>query len=521
MKRLFFILLFFITSLLYVKTGERIENRTEAEDAYEYVMMVEHGAEHHWYYHQHHLLYGTLVTGFDFFLEGLGLHLETIQMMRLLSALCASGSLFFFAFFCYKRYSLRPFSSLLATLFLASCYGFWRYAAEAEIPLVASFFVLAALYFSTDIRKKRASFYLGIIFSVISVLIHIMNAVAVFAAIPCFYWLAHQKKRAVSHLLLSALGITLVYLWIGASHEVYAAENQIGFNFSFGAFIKAIVAFCQCIISCDFMMGFKSIRVFLAELFAHRMLLEEFYYGERLSRAHILISTSTFMLVFVGFLGALIRAIWVWFNRLTHRQRLYLPEGKAALFVAFIFFVGYAGLLLIVEPGNPELWIMGLIPFALLFCGWILLPLTSDNRLWIPFLMIIFLNFHNGKAIDLLGDLSKDYQYQKAKPLLEMVKEKDVIVSAGNPVFERYLRYHTKAEVWYLYHMKADELSIRMFEDVEGGIYVCGDVLSPPKSLVVRFSEKSKAITSFATQIRASLVPHRVDEFGGIYKWVR
>ena len=196
-----------------------------------------------------------------FFLEGLGLHLETIQMMRLLSALCASGSLFFFAFFCYKRYSLRPFSSLLATLFLASCYGFWRYAAEAEIPLVASFFVLAALYFSTDIRKKSILLFGHYFFGHLSTYSY-NECCGCVCGDTLFYWLAHQKKRAVSHLLLSALGITLVYLWIGASHEVYAAENQIGFNFSFGAFIKAIVAFCQCIISCDFMMGFKSFASF-------------------------------------------------------------------------------------------------------------------------------------------------------------------------------------------------------------------------------------------------------------------
>ena len=76
---------------------------------------------------------------------------------------------------------------------------------------------------------------------------------------------------------------------------------------------------------------------------------------------------------------------------------------------------------------------MGMIPFALLFCGLVLLPLTHDNRIWIPFLMIICLLFHNGSAT-LLKNSDLDYQFNKAETILSE-EEQDLILTAGNPVF--------------------------------------------------------------------------------------
>ena len=80
----------------------------------------------------------------------------------------------------------------------------------------------------------------------------------------------------------------------------------------------------------------------------------------------------------------------------------------ATVVVAILWFLGYAGLLLCIEPGNPELWVMGLIPLWLVFCGVVLLPLTVDNRLWLPFAMLLMLFVHNGAGgIGVLGDPAK------------------------------------------------------------------------------------------------------------------
>ena len=521
MKRIFYILLFVLSFLFYWISGQSIENRTDAEDVFEYALMVEEGSGNPWFYHQHHLLYGPSMKLCCKTAQLFGYNGRAMDVMRFVSALAASGSLFLFFLFCYRRFSLRPVSSLLATAFLAFTYGFWRYSAESEIPLTASVFMVAALYYSTDSDARKRWFGLAVLFSVLSVLMHIMNAVAVFAAIPCFYLLRKRWKAAGLHLLLAGGLIAGMYGLIAQFATIHGSGGAHYIPLGLGSFIKGAVAFIECLISCDFMLGFISVRAFLGELFAGRMLQEEFYFGARLPRYHVLLSTMSFSAFIALFIACVARASWIWKNIATDKKRFILPDGISALVVAGIFFFGYAALLLFIEPGNPELWVMGLVPFSLLFCGMVLLPLTYDNRLWLPFCMILSLLIHNAGAIRMLHDADKDYQQQKASVILDIANEDDVIITAGNPVFERYLRYHFKGKVWYLHAWNSERLFSGAIPDAEGKIYVLGDVFNQPPSLRVRFPEKTDQINVLAEQLR--LKSERVvdDEFGGVWEFRR
>ncbi len=517
MKKLFYILLFVFSFSFYWGTAQYIENRTEAEDAFEYATMVE-TAGHPWLYHPHHLLYGPSMKAGYRTLQAMGFGGRAYGFLMFVSALSAAGSLFFFFLFCYRRFSLRPLSSLMATGMLAVSYGFWRYAAESEIVLPASLLVLVALYYATEPEPKRSAFVLAVAFSALAVLMHIMNAVAVFFAIPCFYLLRRRWKAAVLHVVLSVGIAAGVFGAIMQSHPLYSAGGRfVGVNL--GSFVKAMVALCECVVSGDFVLGLRSVRAFLGELFASRMLSEEFYLGVRLSRGFVLFSMFTYILFSLVCVACLSRAAWVWKNMVTQRDRFQLPAGMATLLVAVIWFFGYAGMLLCIEPGNPELWVMGLVPLWLIFCGLVLLPLTVDNRLWLPFAMLLMLLLHNGVGgIGALGDPSKDYQRQKSTWILEHATSKDVVITAGGPVFERFLRYHFTGQVDYLYDLKADQLRKGELPAATGTIYVTGDVFDQVRSLRVRFPVQTKEIDTFAEKISPKVVQVAADEFGGIYK---
>jgi len=518
MKRIFYILLFVFSFLFYWNAGLHIENRTESEDAYEYALMVEQGDSHDWFFHQHHLMYCPIMKQICDIAQQVGYTGRAIYIMRMVSAVSAAGTLFFFFLFCYKRFSLRPISSLLATAFLGFSYGFWRYSAESEVPLVASFFMVVALYYASDSEVRYRSFVLGVLFSILAVLVHIMNAVAVFAAIPCYYLLRKRWRATGLHLLISSGVVIGVYSLVGHTSTIYSGGGAHFSPVGFGTIVKALVAFVQCIISSDFMLGFASVRAFLNELFAGRMLLEEFYMGEQLSRYHVLLSALTFIIFWVSAFACILRAGWVWKNIVVDRQRFQLPNGLPSLVIAAIFFIGYAGLLLFIEPGNPELWVMGLVPFGLLLCGLVFLPLTFDNRLWLPVLMVVMLFFHNNGAIRVLYDPNKDYQQQKSKTILEIARGDDVIITAGNPVFERYLRYHFKGEVRYLYRWDSESLMSDAILRASGNVYVLGDVFEQPKSLRVRFPEKTTRISLFAERIAPDVEFVVGDDFGGVFK---
>jgi len=515
MKRIFYIFLFLFAFLFYWNTALRIENRTEAEDAYAYAAMVETEG-HSWLYHPHHLLHGSLMKAGYSGLQSLGWNGRAFDFLMLISSLSAAGTLLLFFQFCYRRFSLRPVSSLLATGLLAVSYGFWRYAAEAEVVLPASFLGLAALYCATGLdHHSRRMVGLGVLLSVLAVLMHIMNAVVVFVAIPCFYLLRRRWGATAAHLLLGCGGVAAVFCWF---YSAGLMNESVGGSFlpvGFGSFVKAMIALGQCVVSGNFLLGFVSIRAFLSELFASRMLMEEFYLGARLARSVVLFSTLTFLILGSLVIGALWRAGWVWKNLIHERARIHLPEGLPAIAVVAIWFFGYAGLLLCVEPGNPELWVMGLTPFWLLICGLVLLPLTVDNRLWLPFAALLFLLVHNGvSGIGVLGDPGKDYQHQKAKWILEHATSNDVVVTAGNPVFERYLRYHFEGAVIYL-HKKLPDLD--GLAAPAGRVFVLGDVFNQVESLRIRFPKQTDDIAVYAEKLKPEVELIDDDEFGGVF----
>ena len=92
------------------------------------------------------------------------------------------------------------------------------------------------------------------------------------------------------------------------------------------------------------------------------------------------------------------------------------------------FFVGYALLLLFVEPGNPELWVMGMIPLR--YSSMVGSSSAYINRIWIPFLMIIYLLFIMALP-SLYKNSDLDYQFNKAETILSEASERDLILTAG------------------------------------------------------------------------------------------
>ena len=157
------------------------------------------------------------------------------------------------------------------------------------------------------------------------------------------------------------------------------------------------------------------------------------------------------------------------------------------------------------------------MPFCLLLCGTVFLPLTEDNKLWLPLLMILILLIHNSLRMQQLKDPMKDYQKMKTSNILKIATQDDVIITAGNPVFERYLRYHFPGEV--LYFFGQSEISLRKsINDIESGnIFILGDALNIHRSLLIRFPKKCKNIKTFIDTLNISKEPAFKDDFGGMY----
>lgn len=520
MNKFFKIILFLVIFIFYWNTSNSIENRTEAEDIYEYATMVEEGSSHQWFYHKHHLIFGPTMHFLYKFINSFGYQLSSLDLMRLISSLAATATLFLFFLFCYKRYSLRPISSALATFSFGIMYGFVRYSAEAEIPIIATFLMIGSIYFLTGQKSSFKIYLLGILFSIASVLMHIMNSVAVFVALPLFLIIQKRLKFLVIYLIINIFMFIFAYHSTDQLTQLFNSSEVTTSNLILSDFVKGIVAFLQSLISFDFVLGFSFVREYLAELFSNRMLQEEFYFGEKLKLPYIIFSSLTFLLLTLVSIYAFIKSIKIWNTAFIDKEKLLPPGGRSSFILPIIFFISYASLLLFIEPGNPELWVMGLMPFALLLCVLIFVPLTYDNKLWVPFLAVVLLFIHNTNALSALNDSSKDYNYQKSKDCLKILKENDVVITAANPVFERHLRYHSLSKVIYLYHQELENFLSNKNIVSADNIYVLGDVFYPHASMKNRFPKKSKEIEDFSKKIKNQCIRISKNEFGGIYKLI-
>ena len=130
------------------------------------------------------------------------------------------------------------------------------------------------------------------------------------------------------------------------------------------------------------------------------------------------------------------------------------------------------------------------MPFCLLLCGTVFLPLTEDNRLWLPLLMIIILLIHNSLRMQQLKDPIKDYQKMKTSNILKIATQDDVIITAGNPVFERYLRYHFQGEVLYFFGQSESSLRKSINNIESRNIFILGDALNIHRVIINKISEK-------------------------------
>jgi hypothetical protein len=525
LKKAAYILFFLSVFLLFWNTG--ISNRTEADDAFEYAWQVEHNGVD-WLYHPHHLLYGAVTKDLYNGARLLGYHGRAYPMLCLLSALCGAGAVLMFFRFCYRRFSMRPVSSLLCSGLLMFSYGFWRYANEAEVIIPACFIMLCALYFAVSPRQTAAGAACAGIFCGISVLFHVLNGIPVFLAVPLFYLLYKNWKGLLIHLVCSIGVVVAGYagIFLLESDQVLSSAG-IRPALESGFLFKGLVGFSQCVISSNFMLGYQAVRDALVSLFPSRMLLEELYMGRGLPGWLVIGGSVTLFLFSVFLIGTTAFALYLLFRKESQRKRdrVGTADGWRTLVVTVVWFFGYAGAVLILEPGNPEVWVMGLVPFWLVFCGLVVAPLSKQNVLWPVLALTGLLAFHNylGGMLP-LKDPKGDYNQQKADWIFRHVKPEDMVLTADNPVFERYLRYYCPAREEYLHFWNDDglerpEVALRALglRQKTGTVYFLGDVFNQPVSLTLRFPEKTANIARFAQAVRPFVFKIADNEFGGIY----
>lgn len=506
--------------------GTAPANRTEAEDAFGYALAVERAP---WgeLFHKHHLLYEPMCRAAFTILHALDLAQRAHPVMVAVSVVSGLLIAVVFALFLARRLGLPLSIATLGAGMLLVTYGFWRYTLEAEIYVPACLCSILAFHIASapqpGYRRAAAA---GLIAGS-GVLIHIFNAIPAFAGIPLLLLLRGRWRHALLSGACAAIPVAALYAAVYGGHMADLLSHPMGADavcegeMAGSRIVKAAIGLGQSVVSGNFLFELPSFRQMIGRVFPYRMLAEENYMGMHAPPALRWLPFATLPLL------ALWASIWVWamFRRLRQAPPL-IPQGLAAesplpLWAALAcWFTLHAGLVVRVEPGNPEMWIMALPPLAALFCaaGLTTLDLSLAQRLAASLVVLLVLHNYAG-GMRLLQDPNGDYNAQKARPVLAAAGKGDIVLTAENPVFVSYLRYWSEAKIENMWNWPTEQSQERYAALPSSGrrLFALADAFAPPPSMLNRFPSAAPGIVALGLAIRSDFVPIATNEFGGLF----
>jgi len=195
-------------------------------DAYAYASAIKWGHELIW---PHHLLY--CLTGRIVFL---GLNAiypqDALAMMKALNAITAGFCLFILYKILVEIKALKP---LYYLIFIASCFGFMRFATENETYILPILFDLGGTFFFIKYLKYLKNSYVlasGLFFGIAVLFhqIHIFWYVG-FGIAMLFYKDTFKLKNILAFILSGAILVAAVYLFIYQFSETFSEESILRF----------------------------------------------------------------------------------------------------------------------------------------------------------------------------------------------------------------------------------------------------------------------------------------------------
>ncbi len=492
------------------------QNHSEAEDVYQFAKVVEQGsfAEQAGVNRVLALpIFGTLYHS----AQMLGYSGRAFPFMIFINRLLAVGSLLLFLSLVQ---SLKPQAQGLApgAFLLAFSYGFWRYANEAETYMLAGFLVLSAWCLVLRGRWRWA-----VVVSALGVLVHLLNLIPLLLIIPLYYLLSKDWKKGVLHGGLTGLLVLLGYAlcfrildWgeLGAQHH----SDEAGFGLV--NLLRAGISFGQCLVSGNFLFGFESFRDLLVRIFPSRMLGEEFYMAAHMPGWIALAGCATL-------LGLLVAGCWLLVvgcrllvvgrktegasGSVVEQQTQASSLQPKAFFISCIaWLLLYAVAVIRTEAGSPELWILGLLPFWLLFA-----PLLRGRWAW---LLVALLFAHNLVAGLLpVRSATSDYHAAKGRWLVEHSTKEDLILTSYEPVMIFYLDYFAAARVVNSGQTDLEGIE-ELLESCTGKAYALSTFFQPLKSMRIRSPGQYETMRATGEALRPRFGRMVDDEFGGIYE---
>jgi len=493
--------------------------RTEADDAYQFSYEVENGLVAEGISRQ--ILYVPVATAVFEGVQALGWDGRALGVLVVLSALFAAASVSLLYLLLRRRLGASRATAALGSGALAFTYGYWRYAAEAEVYSIAIFLALTLLYVAFA-DSTRTAVWGGIgVLGATAYLMHGLNVVVAFAAVPVFLIGVRKYRQLVAY------GAVLVALVLLGSVTAYVAAREDDQSFrdfysenteitlSVNNAQRALVGSGQSLIASGFLFSHDRFPELVEEITPNRFLEDDLYLAATITPARRWAMTATF----VAALGAILSAVALAIPGLVQLRR------NPQLMAIVVWLIGITVFQITSGFGadGPEVWLLALPALALtLAMGVGGSESYSRPGMRVLGLVVLIFAVHNGLGMATLQADDGDRNVARAEWLLGNTTSRDLVLTLDSAQFARYLQYKSEATVVNLLEAAVadryiDAITADAASEYER-VLATAAVFDPPAWVTSGWPEFEQLVTS-GEAMRDHFTVIAEDEFGGIFLW--
>lgn len=457
--KLAFLLFIIVITGLYLLTSAG--NFSETDDVYAFAYRTENFLYSHVSDPRlmlYHMSMRAIYLATNGLLTPLGVEVSGLACMRMFSAICGAITLWLMIKILRKDFKLSTNTAWLGAAFLSVSYGFWRYAAEAEVYIPAT--MLCLLVFHLMLAERFQHLLAMLLIGALSGLIVLFYQPSVIPLFFAFPFLILYRDKLLHVLAYGLTGVFVVIAGYLAGFFLFWTEplsldsflaflSQRAGEFMIPSMsIKTVIvsilrsglALSHDFISANWVFAFQPALDFVARVFPGNVIIEEVFLAKQVG--------AWLYLLFITHILLAIAIVYLLFKNSLNIKKIEITRP----FVVIVIWVLINGAIIgRLNPAGIEAWIMLLAPLLILVSVCIFEPITkgkiTSKILPVLLISLLFHNFFGG--MKLVFDPGYEYHRVKGNWVIENATENDLVLIAGDAGFVETLRYLSKANVVY------------------------------------------------------------------------
>jgi len=390
--------------------------------------------------------------------QAAGVPLSALVVMRAVSAGCAALCLILVIRLLARGYGLRSVAALTGAGVLAVSYGFWRYAVEADVYVLATLLLAGVwtllLRAAEPADGRWTSVVPAAILAGVAVLVYQPNVLPLFGAFPILLLDRRRLPRLIAYGGIAAAVVAFGYLagylvsqdapltlrtmakFLAQRSEEFAPP-PLSLSVVVPSILKSAFALGHDIVSANWLFGFAPAEEFIRQQFSRNVIQEEVFTA---SHAGWLVFPPLILLplVAVAFMMSVRSALPLPWHRLRDR--------RVVTVVVWLLIVG--AIIGRLNPAGVEPWIMVLLPLVLLFSVLVIEPcIAAGHGKWLGILVALVFAHNALGGMMIVRDPANEFDRVKGAWVIAEGQPADLVVVTDNAGLGESLRYLGRSEV--------------------------------------------------------------------------